>query len=286
MRPLAATLARLDAAHEYCRFTAAVPDEPGWTSLAAVLDDPSPIERWFGELVERDPARRGHRDAVGSILAGWFGEVVAEPIAAALLAERRAWPLDPASMYVHRGQEGWFDGLAVTSDQVRALTSDPDAGDDGVETFGSFEALLAQVADDVVALLDPMFAAVRALAPFGRRGMWGSTADSIVAGSVWAAHRRGDATADAFDAAMAFVDALAERTPLLVVRPARFPVRWSGGDFTASRKGTCCLIYKFEAPDKVPASYCTTCPLRDDESRHEKFATWLDEMARSEAGSE
>jgi hypothetical protein len=51
----------------------------------------------------------------------------ASPLAAAVLTMRRAWPLDPAELAVHRDEDGWFDALAVTGRRLSVLPDDEDA---------------------------------------------------------------------------------------------------------------------------------------------------------------
>ena len=236
---LEATLGRLDAATDHGEVRAGVPTEAGWTRLRDALDDPSVVASWFATLRGTHPP-----DVAGSFLAGWLGDVVLAAPATALQTERRTWTIDPDRVWIHPHDEGWFDGVAVGDVALRVLPDDPAAGDGGVEVQADVGKLRRGVAADVVAVLDPLFRAVRQLAPFGRRGMWGSAADGLTAGAVWTALRAGDDSAAAFAAALALVDEIARAGGGPLTRPTALPITCRHGTITVSRRGTCCLWYK------------------------------------------
>lgn len=123
------------------------------------------------------------------------------------------------------------------------------------------------------------FSAVRARAPFGRRRMWGQLADDIGGTALWTA-RAGDLDQrSAWKEAQAILDHVAETAPELRVRSRPFPVRWEGDETLFQVRGTCCLWYTtFEEPDRCGEGYCTTCPLRDDDVRHERLCRYLAEL--------
>jgi hypothetical protein len=175
----------------------------------------------------------------GSYLAGWLGLVLVEPPAAAWALDGRVWSLAPGDLAVRPHPLGWFDGYAARG--------------------GLRPVDVATLADELVALLTPVFAAVRARLPYGLAGMWGSVADGL------AEHP-------------ALVDAVAARVPRLRARPRFQTVRWSGGHHRAVVRGTCCLWYKVFPGDPDPAGegYCTSCPHRTDDSRAAAIAGWLE----------
>lgn len=276
---LSETLARLDAGHDYCRFVAGRPagaDAEEWTSVRRLLDDATVLEGWFAEGlgVYRDQA-----DVAGSFLAGWLADVLLQGVAWSLAEDRRTWALDPDVMWVHRDPGGWFDGLAVAASTMRVLADDPRAGADDVEIRGDADELRHELACDAVAVLTPLFAAVRSLAPFGLRGMWGAAADGLGSGAAYAAFRGGADPAAAFDAAMRLVDDVASAGAGRMTRPTTHEVRYVGGDTVYVRKGTCCLWYKAAAEDVADTDrYCTSCPLRDADDQRSRYARWLDSL--------
>lgn len=278
--PLAETLARLDADHEYCNFGMGRPDASGWTRLADLTADDALLAKWFDALLAAHDTAGGERDVAGSFLAGWIAEIVVDPVVASLHAEQRAWPLAPAGLWVHRDAAGWFDGLRVEAPLVYVVDGDPHAGHEDTVVVDSLAELHALVAAEATAVLDPIFAAVRRLAPFGRRGMWGGVADAIASSAVAAALRHRASTNLAFDDAAEFIAALAARAPLLRVRPTKLEVaRPDGTGTVVARRGTCCLYYKIEpGADPAGEGYCTSCPLLEPASQQQRFATWLDEV--------
>lgn len=270
-------IARLDADNEYSNFVAGSPEGDGWVAGTDLVDD-SVLAEWFAHLVSEHG--EAARDVAGSYLSSWIAEIVVLPVAAAIRDERRSWPIDLAALSVHRDPGGWFDGLAVAAGHLRVVRGDPAEESPGVEVFDDVDALIAATAAEVAATVGPMFAAVRRLAPFGVRGMWGNLADGFVSDAVWAAQRRGNDTAAAFAAADRFTDAVAAAAGVGIVRPSPLTITWSGGPTVVSRKGTCCLFYK-TVPDARPDGdgYCTSCPKAEPDHQHAKLAAWLEELA-------
>jgi hypothetical protein len=112
--------------------------------------------------------------------------------------------------------------------------------------------------------------------------MWGQAADDLAGTALGIARAGGLEPQAAWDEAGAVVDLLAAAVPELKVRPRPFPVRWSGGEAMFQVRGTCCLWYKTESGRSAGREgYCSSCPLRDDDSRHAGLAAWLDERART-----
>ena len=223
-----------------------------WPHVTLVAGDPPGDGRWIGvdeivagpeldRIVQRllDGEACGARDVAGSYLSGWLGLVLVEPPAAAWARDGGVWPLGAADLAVRPHALGWFDGYAARG--------------------GLRPVDLATLADELVALLTPVFAAVRARLPYGLAGMWGAVADGL------AEHP-------------ALVDALAARVPRLRSRPRFQTVLWSGGEHRAVVRGTCCLWHKVFPGDPDPdgEGYCTSCPHRTDNSRAATIAGWLE----------
>lgn len=278
--PLADTLARLDAADEYCRFVAGEPGGDGWHRLDEVLADAALLDDWYQTIVEG--AACGKRDVAGSYFAGWISGVIVDTAVIALMAQQRSWPLCDTNLAVHRHDEGWFDGLAVLAPDVRMLSSDPDAGHPHAVSFDRVDPLRAVLIDEIVGLAGRLFAEVRARAPYGMRGMWGALADGLAASLVHAADDAGDDVDAAWHGATALFDALDERVGAPFTRPRLDRTEWSGGCSSFTVKGTCCLYYK--TVDGTAGlsgdDYCATCPLRDEGWRRERHVAWLEEHRR------
>jgi hypothetical protein len=268
--PLAHTLHRLDAADEHCRFVDGEPGDGGWHRLDEVLADAVVLDDWFRVIV--DGAACGKRDVAGSYLAGWLSRVVVETAAIALVAEQRTWPLRDTNLAVHHHEAGWFDGIAVLEPDIRMLRGDPGVGHRHAVPFDRVDELRSALVDEIVELAGRLFAAVRARAPYGVRGMWGALADGLAARFVRAADQTGDDVDAAWRDAAALLDVLGARVGLAFARPHLDRTEWSGGCSPFAVKGTCCLYYKTVGGD----DYCTTCPLRDEGWRRERRTECLE----------
>jgi hypothetical protein len=262
-------LAALDPSDGWFTHVAGMPTGDGWVSVDDLVTDPTLVEGWLEQLL--DGEANGHRDVAASYLAAWLAGSIAEPVAAALHLHQCAWPVIPGNLAVHRHPDGWFDGLAVAGTELRRVD-------------GDIAVLRQAVADELVALLSPIFETVRRWAPYGTSGMWGSLADGIAADAVQRARSEGRDGRAAWIEAGLLIDALAARVPQLRVRPALCDVPWSGGEAHLSVRGTCCLYYKVSGQPRDPfgESYCTTCPLRDDGDRRRRWAAWLEDHVSPE----
>jgi len=297
--PLAATLARLDAADEDCTYVGGDPgdaDGTGWCRLDEALGDGRVIDDWLQSLLEGEGNWWG--DVSGALLAYYLPYVIADSVVKAFVAERRVWPLEADLLAVRRCSEGSFDGIAVRTTRVRVLPGDPDAGHPDVEVVADEAALRAVLVEELVPLVAVIFAAVRARAPYGIRGMWGNLADGISLSALWQVGKNGteaDAGA-AFASGLALIAELASRVSLSKMRPRLAPVPWSGGTGWIAIKTTCCLLYKSRAGvgpeagrrgvtvdfevDPEDAGYCPLCPFLDDGEHPPASAYWLEKEAR------
>jgi hypothetical protein len=263
--PLAATAARFDL------FDVGAPRGPGWHPLTAALDP-----AWTAARVER-LARGGEhgrrpRAAAGAFLAGDLAWVVAVPVAAALLTERRCPDVAIGNVAIRVDDEGWSTRMAVVAPRFAALPGDAAAGSDDATVVEDLARLVDHTADLLAATFTPVFTEVRRASPFGVSGMWGVLADHVAA-VLWALRERGASPAElrhAWDVVEQLVDALQRRAPRLRARSRLY--RFAGGGTVPPvelpMRGTCCLY------DKAPESragggdgLCTTCPRRPDDER-------------------
>ena len=295
--PLAATLARLDAADESCTYVAGDPsagDGTGWCRLDEALSDDRVIDEWFESLLKGEGNWWG--DVTGELLAYYLPSVIADSATKALVAERRVWPIEAADLAVRQSPEGWFNGIALRSTRVRVLPDDPDADHPDVEVVADEATLRTVLVEELVPLLTSIFAALRTRAPYGIRGMWGNFADGIAHAALWRVRKNGaDADARAaFATAMALIAELASRVPLSKARPRLESVPWSGGTGWIAIKTTCCLLYKSRAsvgPEASrrgvtvdfeidPEDICPLCPFLEDGEHRAAWAHWLEKTAR------
>jgi hypothetical protein len=250
-----------------------------WFLFSEVLDSPDVISGWVDELLAGEA--RGRRDVAGSYLSSWIAGTLAGVPAGALIAGSRAWPLEPENIALRRHADGWFDGMALRSAALWVLPDDPDAGHPDVVVVATPDELRARLAAEIVRVVDPMFARVREATRYPSRSMWGSLADGIASMALWRDRRAGSPDPEVWERAGEFLDRLESRARLLKDRPTLGEVTWSGGCHRISVKSTCCLYFKiFDGePDPEGEGYCSSCPFRSEESRKEKWSTWLEEQA-------
>lgn len=285
---VAVTVARLDESSAWRRYAC---DEAGdgWVQLDGRLADAGALDGWYRS--ELDGTARGHADLAGALIVYRFAGSLAELAVGPLLDQGRCVVLTPAAVSLRFGEAARLDALSVSASTVAMLADDPSAGEPGTAVVDSAADLPAVAVDGLLAVFGPLAMAVRARAPFGLRGMWGTLADHLAEVAVRRARERGRDVDAAWSDAEALIDELAAREPLLRARPRREVVTGDPGSATFVAKGTCCLIYKaaaVPAPERtnagaarrlITAAACTSCPLRSPEDRHARFAAYMRRQA-------
>jgi hypothetical protein len=249
----------------------------GWHRLDGLLADAGPMDGVLEALV--DGVAAGHRDVAGSYLASWLTGPIVHLLAAAWLDGGRVVHLDVDELAMRFHEEGWVDGVAIAGARLTVDGTDPVAVLDGVDVVEDLDRRRRLVVDQIRSVAGPIFTAVRDRVPYGRSGMWGSLADGVAVGILHSEQRRpgGGDPAGAWAAVDALLDELAQQTLALRARPRRQLIAWSGGTWHQTVRGTCCLYYKTSPdPDPCGDGYCSSCPLRPDESRAERITGWLE----------
>lgn len=271
MSALAETSGRVRALVEHLGFTVGTPEGPGWFVVSSIADDGF-VERLAADLV----ASVGGADVAGSYLGSHLTAPVVSRSVAAVAVDRRC--PDPAAASVHLHSDGWFDDVAFVERAVAVLADDPCAGQTGTVVVPDMATLRAWWAARTAAVVSPLLKAVRAHLPFGRRGLWGSVADAVAGTSLAVARAAGADARTSWDDAAALLDALAAVAPVPLVRPTPFIVEWSGGEACMAVRGTCCLYFRTVAePDPSGEGFCTSCPFVDDDHRHRRWTSWLEQ---------
>lgn len=268
---LAETIVQLPSSDDSLEIIAGPPGDPGWVLLADALASPALLDGWFDQVRRAIPSRRD--DVTGSYLASFVTGSIATPLARAIVGQRRGWRLTPDATWVRVHDEGWTDGVAISA-HVLVLADDPAAGRTDVEVVASIEALTTTAMEHLAALVTPLFAEVRARAPYGLRGMWGALADAMAADLTWCAHVDGRDVVDAWRLAQPLVDALARAAPMPLTRPTFEPVESDGHTAHLTIRGTCCLFYQSGAKDE-PVDYCSSCPMGNEATRQHRQQQWL-----------
>jgi hypothetical protein len=268
---LAETAARLTAADEHLRLVVGPPSGDGWVLVADALASPSIFDAWFERV--RTTVQNGRTDVAGSYLASFVGSTIAAPLVRALVTQRRGWRAAAGSTWLHMHDEGWIDQVA-TAAPVLVLPADTAAHRADVEVVEDLDALVALAIEHLVGVVAPVFAAVRARAPYGLRGMWGALADSIAAELTWSAQVGGHDVVDAWRRAQPILDALVVAAPTRVTRPTFERIDAAGHVAHLTIRGTCCLYFQ-SLPPGAPADYCTSCPMGDVDTRRARRQQWL-----------
>lgn len=278
--PIAGTFNRLGAFDELCRTDVGADVDDSWVRFDHIAG--GGVDALFA-AANRSGDRRP--DYVGASVASALVDAVVSTALPALLVERRLPDVSPANVAARlHDEEFWFERVSLYDPRCHVLQGDPAAADPTSTVVGSVEEIHQRFAELLVEAATQWFAAIRAGAPFGRRGMWGQLADDVCGSALWAARATGADPQEAWAEAQAILDAIAGVVPELRVRPRLFPVRWSGGEALWQVKGTCCLWYTtFAESDTSGDGYCTTCPLRPDDVRRERLRDWLENQPATTA---
>lgn len=274
------TVARLDQSSPWRRYATDAAGER-WVRYQERLADAAGLDDWY--RTELAATARGHADVAGALIIYRLAGALAELVVGTVVDQRRYVTLQPAGLSLRLGDAARLDEVSVSAATVELLADDPDATQPGAVVVDSVDALVDGALDGLVAVFGPLCEAVRARAPFGRSGMWGTLADHLAEVAVRRAReRRGDVEA-AWSAADRLVSGLAARVPRLRARPRRQVVAGRSGPRTFVAKGTCCLIYKAagaapagarSARNPIASAACTSCPLRDPDDRAARFAAY------------
>lgn len=274
--PLAETFERLRPHEDLCRAVIGRPDAEGWLRLDATTG--AGMDGLFA-AAQRGEQRRP--DYVGASVAAALVDVLTSTAIPPLLVERRLPDVSAANLSVRlHDAQLWFEQVALDEPTCWALPGDRDFQHPTVEPVADLDELHRRLAGVLVERATRWFDDVRARAPFGRRGMWGQLADDVCGSALWTAREVGLDPRAAWAEANAIIDVVAAAVPELRVRPRLFPVQWSGGESIWQVKGTCCLWYTTAAePDTLGDGFCTSCPLRPDDIRHDRLVEWLETQA-------
>ena len=238
------------------------PDGRDWWTLAQAT---ARAEEWFPAVVEQE----GDRRTAASYLSTWLAEAPVLAVGLCAVLGAVAPRVTGDRLWLHRHPDGWFDRYAI--DPVEVHT-------------GPTEEVLATAGAHVAELTAPVVELVCERLPVGPVAVWGSVADAISGHALHVARGLGGDELETWRRCQALVDAIQASTPRLRHRPHLFPVAWSGGTSHFQVRGTCCLHYRTcDQPDPDGDGYCSTCPLRTDDSRTWRLAAHLEQVSAAPA---
>lgn len=250
VRDLEAAAARLRGAGVLDLLTAR-PGGGGWLTLPAAL---ATVPAWHAELAHR----HGDRRAAAAFLSAWLAGTPALVVGLPALVGGAVAEISADGILLRRHHGGWIERYAV---RPATVTTD---GDPEVAAARRIAELTAPIVERVC----------RAL-PIGSVAVWGGVADTLGAAALGFARAVGADERRAWHRVERLLDELGEHAPVRY-RPRLFPVAWSAGTSHFPVRATCCLYYRTGPEEGAGAATCTTCPLRDDESRTDRLIAHLE----------
>lgn len=244
--------------------------DPHWIQISTI-SQPALLARCVERLTDRYD---GHRDVAAAFVAMRLASVVSGPLIGAYLLEHRVPLLDPATASVRTDNALEFSRLALGTTRFAGLLYDPAA--DHPDHSPVQPGVLADTLTEILErLVRPVLDHLRELAPFGRRGLWGLTADSIGGCALAAARETHLDHLPAWTMANDILDRLQARGNPVNNRPRPLVVTCQGQEFPFNIRGTCCLRFKAdehgEHHDPIFGAYCHSCPLVDDVTLHRHY---------------
>jgi hypothetical protein len=271
--PIAVTAARLHQLDGYAGFTVGADPHAGWIALADAERD-GHLDAWLAGFV----AMHGRRNVAGAAVGAELAGAVVGPAVAAMVLDARCPDPTVGNLAVRPDTDGYLERRAVRGPTVAVLPDDPAASDPHSVVVTDLDRWWARRTS---ATLVPLLAAVRARAPFGLRALWGAVSDEVSRVAIRVAQLAGRDPDTAWASAERLVNALQSYAPVSLPRGLPFPVHHPSGARLFQVRGTCCLYYRSElAVADGPAGdrYCSTCPLRDDDSRRQRLCDYLDTL--------
>ncbi len=270
--PIAVTARRLASLDPFAGFEVAPAPESRWGGLAeAELD--ATLDSWLALLNRRHQVRA----TAGSLLGEALIRTVVLPTVASMVMDLRCPDPSAGNLAARLDDAGEFERAAVLRPSVAVLATDPAAND--VHSI-VVEDLIGWWAQRAATTLTRLLGAVRARAPFGLPALWGAVADEVTSIALWVGQLSGREPAGVWAYTQQLLDALAPFAPVRMVRPRPFPVEHPAGGRWFRARATCCLSYRSVLAEGPSAErFCSTCPLRDNESRHRYLFDYLSDLA-------
>ncbi|NYE49369.1 hypothetical protein HDA32_004489 [Spinactinospora alkalitolerans] len=209
---------------------------------------------------------RGHRTSAAAIFAADLGRQLVAFAAGTAYLTGRAPQMAARRLWVRAGEGGRLDRLALRRPDVAVLPGDPMAHRPGVTVVADENELDRWFMSSVVAALEPVVAAVRAVIRYGTRQQWSMVADGVHWALLLAAGEVGHDQRAAWLRAARMAELINSDAPRMIARQRPFPLVLP--DRLPERaervflvRGGCCFYYRYGGVK------CASCPLETDEQR-------------------
>jgi hypothetical protein len=268
--PLEQTLAHARQLNDYLKPELGAPSGEHWVTHT----DLAPGAAYLETLIAATQARLHTKAAaiVGSaVLQGYQWPLISTAIACYLL-DRRVPDLTPANTRVRYTAEHEADALALLSGRFTTLPDDPAADYPDATVVPDLDALRAMLRTTVEAHLGVVIDQICARLGCKPRGLWLNVADSLAGTLVGLLQEQQPATT--LEAIEAEVAALIRvpGSPLSSRQIGLLQLSHGAQSQVFLDRATCCYWYKTEGGE-----YCSTCPHRAPEDRHERLLKYMAE---------
>ncbi|WP_433017753.1 IucA/IucC family C-terminal-domain containing protein [Kribbella sp. CA-294648] len=270
---IATTAHRLRKLLPYASFEVAPSASVGWVAL-----DQVPLGTQLDDWLDAFQSTHGHRSVAGSLLGLDLARAVIQPTVSAMVLDNRCPDPRIQNLAVSPQPSGALEQIAVRTHRLAVLANDVDKNAPEVITIQPDQVALASWwARTAVNTLTPLLAGIRSRAPFGLRGLWTNAADEVTGVALSTAGQSGPDSDQAWQQAMLLFDAFAEYAPVRLSAPQPFPIRHNRRIHQFHVRASCCLYYRSSAASAaLDDRYCASCPLRDDVSRRQRLAKFVE----------
>jgi hypothetical protein len=270
---LAQTLARVQALGPYLKPVIGIPEGSGW--LMPTLDLAPGVEQ-LAILVAMTEERLRTRavGVIGSgVLQAYQWQLIGTAIACYLL-DRRVPELHPAQCRLHLNEEGDFDGLAFAEGRFIALPDDPAAGHPDVTIVPDRAALRMALHHQIVAHFGLVIDQLCTALCCKPRGLWLNVSDRCAGTFAWLMQAQAQAATPAMIEDEVYALVRRPGSPLNNRQVGPIVLECHSTTHLFLERATCCYWYKTEGGD-----YCSTCPHRTPEDRHERLLEYMAQMS-------
>jgi ferric iron reductase protein FhuF len=264
---LSATFAHAQRISPYLKAEVGIPHGADWfpaIAFARYLD--------LGVVAQRQRLRATGAAMLSSALLQAYQWPVVSTAIACYILDQRVPDLHLANTTMHLSADTEADAVALHHGRFTALPTDPAAGHPDVALVADQAALRTTLRTTIEAHLGPIIEQICDHVGGKARGLWLNVADSCTSTLIWLMQERDPtitlAEIEAEVAALIRVPG----SPLNNQQIGLIQLTYQQQTEVFLQRATCCYWYRTEGGD-----YCSTCPKRTPESRHERLLNYMAE---------